>query len=235
MSEKIQDSRIDAMFNAGAHYGYSKTRRHPSTAPAIFTTKNKTDLINLERTVTELDTALEFVRTLSATGKTILFVGVKPEARLAIKNAGMALDMPYVTERWIGGTLTNFPEIKKRIARLEDLKQKREAGELDKYTKKERLLLDREIDKLTLYFGGLTTLKKTPDAMIIVDTKKEHIAFTEAMKAHVPVIGISNTDCDIREIDYPIIANDASQSSITFFIEAIAEAYKTALKPTATA
>jgi small subunit ribosomal protein S2 len=226
MSEKILDPRIDAMFQAGAHFGYSKTRRHPSTAASIFATKNKNDLINLEKTIVELDTALEYIKSLAPLGKTILFVGVKPEARDAIKNAGMALDMPYVTERWIGGTLTNFPEIKKRIARLEDLKAKKEAGELDVYTKKERLLLDREVNKLTLYFGGLTTLKKTPDVIVIVDPKKEHIAFTEAQKAHVPVIALANTDCDIREVDYPIIANDGSVSSVNYFINEVVEAYK---------
>jgi len=226
MSDKISDPRIDAMFKSGAHFGYSKTRRHPSTAPHVFATKNKNDLINLENTVLDLDKVLAFVKDLSATGKTLLFVGVKPEAREAVKNAAISLDMPYVTERWIGGTITNFPEIKKRIARLEDLRSKKEKGELDMYTKKERLLIDREIDKLNLYFGGLVSLKKTPDALFIIDTKKEHIAFTEAMKAGVPVIGIANTDCDIRAIDYPIVANDSSITSIAYFVNEIAEAFK---------
>jgi small subunit ribosomal protein S2 len=226
MSEKIQDPRIDALFQAGAHFGYSKTRRHPSAAPFIFATKNKNDLINLEDTAVQLETATTLLKSLAPLGKTVLFVGVKPEAREAIKNAGMALDMPYVTERWIGGTLTNFSEIKKRIARLEELKSKKEAGELDVYTKKERLLLDREIDKLTLYFGGLSTLKKTPDIIVLIDPKKEHIAFTEAMKAHVPVIALANTDCDIRKVDYPIVANDASVSSIRYIVETLADAYK---------
>ena len=226
MSEKITDPRIDAMFKSGAHYGYSKTRRHPSTTPFVFATKNKNDLINLEKTVESLDKALAFLRELATSGKTILLVGAKPEAKEAIKNAGTILDMPYVTERWIGGTITNFSEIKKRIARLEDLKSKKEKGELDMYTKKERLLIDREIEKLSLYFGGLVSLKKTPDTLIIIDTKKEHIAFTEAKKAGIPVVGLVNTDTNIVDIDYPIIANDASLSSIIYFVSQIMEAYK---------
>ncbi len=217
---------IDEMFKAGSHFGYSKTRRHPTIASYIFSTKNKNDIINLEKTSELLEKAEAFVKEIASAGKVILFVGVKPEAKEAIRNAGLALDMPYVTERWIGGTLTNFPEIKKRISRLEELRSKKEKGELDVYTKKERLLLDREADKLTLYFGGLTSLKKTPDAMFIVDTRKEHIAFTEAKKAGVQVIALSNTDCDLRGIDYPIVANDASLSSVTYFVNKMIEAYK---------
>ncbi len=226
MSEKHANPRIDALFKAGAHFGYSKTRRHPKAAPYIFITKNKNDIIDLEKSLTLLEKAEEFVKSLAASGKTILLVGTKPEAKEAIKNAGMALDMPYVCERWIGGTLTNFPEIKKRIARLEELRSKKEKGELDVYTKKEQLLLQREADKLNLYFGGLTSLVKTPDAVFIIDPKKESIAATEATKAGVPIIALGNSDCDISTILYPIVANDASISSINHFVNAIIEAYK---------
>ncbi len=224
--DKTLNPKIDEMWKKGAHFGYSKTRRHPSTAPYIFSTKNKNDIINLEKTLESLDKALEFTKDLAPMSKVILFVGSKPEAKEIIKNAASALDMPYVAERWIGGTLTNFTEIKKRIARLEDLRAKKEAGELEVYTKKERLLLDRETDKLNLYFGGLTSLKKAPDAIFLIDPKKEKIAYTEAKKAGVPVIALSNSDCDIKGIDYPIVANDASVTSINFFVQAITDAYK---------
>jgi len=220
------DAGVNALFNAGAHYGYSKTRRHPSVASYIFGTKNKTDLINLEKTQVLLEQAKAFVAELGRTGKTVLFVGAKAEAKSIIQNKGAELDMPWVTERWIGGALTNFSEIKKRVARLEDLKDKREKGELDMYTKKERLLLDQEIAKLQRNFGGLVNLKKLPDAMIVIDSKREHIAVTEAQKMGVPVIALANTDTNISTIEYPVVANDGSISSISYFINELVSAYK---------
>ena len=126
------------MFKVGVHYGYSKSRRHPSTLPYVFTTKNGVDIINIEKTNELLEKALETVSKLAASGKTILFVGTKPEARQQIIETALALNMPYVGERWVGGALTNFPEIKKRIVKLLDLRNQKEKGELDKYTQKER-------------------------------------------------------------------------------------------------
>jgi small subunit ribosomal protein S2 len=218
--------RVDEMFGAGAHFGYSKSRRHPSVSPLIYTTKNKVDFINLEKTDVELEKALQFVATLAKTGKKILFVGVKPEAKKAVEAAAISLDMPYVIERWVGGTLTNFPEIKKRINKLADLQAKKANGELDVYTKKEKLMIEREIERLQKLFSGVANVTKTPDALFVIDTKKEHIAVTEAASAGVPVIGLGNSDTNIRDIDYPIVANDASAASIAFFVNAIAKAYK---------
>lgn len=214
------------MFKAGAHFGYSKTKRHPSTGQYIFGTKNRNDIINLEKTVESLAKAEEYVKMLSSTGKVLLFIGIKPESKKALIEGAQSVDMPYVTERWIGGAFTNFIEIKKRIAIMEDLKDKREKGELDKYTKKERLLIDEKIAKLHRYFSGLVSMKKIPDAIFVIDAKKEIIAVTEAKKAGVPVIALCNTDTNIKIIDYPIIANDASSSSVTYFINAIVKAYK---------
>ncbi|MCU0660529.1 MAG: 30S ribosomal protein S2 [Candidatus Pacebacteria bacterium] len=219
---------VDDMFKAGAHFGYSKTRRHPSVAPLIFTTKNRTDIIDLEKTDTQLAEVLAFVADLAKTGKKILFVGVKPEAKKAIEAGATSLDMPYVIERWIGGTLTNFSEIKKRISKLTDLQAKRANGELGVYTKKEKLMIEREIERLHKLFSGVVNVVKTPEALFVVDAKKEHIAVTEAKKAGVPVIALANSDTNIRDIDYPIVANDAAASSIAFFVEAIVKAYKEA-------
>jgi small subunit ribosomal protein S2 len=217
---------IDQMFEAGVHYGYSKSRRHPSVRSYIYTTKNKIDYIDLEKTAAQVENASQFIKTLSQTGRTVLFVGVKPEARDAAINAGNVLSLPYAKDRWIGGTITNFPEIKKRIARLDDLKIKKEKGELEMYTKKERLMLDREVDRLERYFGGMLTLKKTPDALIVVDPKKEHIAVVEAKRMNIPVIAIASTDCNIKEVDYPIVANDGSRGSIAFILDTLVQAYK---------
>ncbi len=226
MSKEIKTDLIDNMFKAGAHFGYSKTRRHPSVSPFIFTTKNKVDVIDLEKTDSMLAAAKEFVKNLAKDGKKILFVGVKPEAKKAVKEAAIALDMPYVTERWIGGTFTNFPEIKKRIAKLEDWEDKKSKGELDVYTKKERLMIGIEVAKLNKYFSGLVSMKKAPDAIFVIDTKQEMIAVVEAQKSGIPVIGISNSDSNIKGIDYPIVANDASSSSISLFVNEIVKAYK---------
>ena len=215
----------EEMFRVGVHYGYSKSRRHPSVSPYIFTTKNGVDIINIEKTEELLLKALEVVSKFAASGKTILFIGTKPEARQQIIETALALNMPYVSERWVGGALTNFPEIKKRIVKLLDLRDQKEKKELDKYTKKERLLIDREMDDMAKNFQGLTGITRTPDAVFVVDPKKEHIAVTEARKMNLPVIALLNTDCNLKQIQYPIVANDASVSSITFFLSKIKEAY----------
>ena len=220
-----QNSVIEEMIANGTHYGYSKSRRHPSTSQYIFATKNGVDIINIEKTADLFDKAMAKVTELAQTGKTILFVGTKAEARQQIIETALALNMPYVSERWVGGTLTNFPEIKKRITKLLDLRDQKEKGGLDKYTKKERLLIDREMDDMTKNFQGLTGITRTPDAMFVIDPKKEHIAVTEAHKMNLPVISLMNTDCNVKHSQFPIIANDASISSITFFLSQIKSAY----------
>ena len=217
--------KVDELFKVGAHYGYSKTRRHASVVPYIFTTKNRVDIIDIEKTEESLDKALEYITALAKQNKKILFFGIKPEAKKITAEVAQALDMPYVTERWIGGALTNYSEIKKRIARLEELRSKKEKGELDMYTKKERLLIDQEIEKMTRNFGGLTSLTKTPDAMFVVDSKREAIAVTEARKSGLPTIAILNTDCNLKEVDYPIVANDATVISVSYILNLVKEAY----------
>jgi small subunit ribosomal protein S2 len=134
--------------------------------------------------------------------------------------------MPSVTERWIGGTLTNFPEIKKRVAHLKDLTDKKEKGELSIYTKKERLLIDREMDKLNRNFSGIVSMDKAPTALFVIDAKHEEIAVTEAKKSGIPVISLSRSDCNLKEVDYPILANDSSVSSVKFFVDKIVDTYK---------
>ena len=211
---------------AGVHYGYSRTRRHPTTSSFIFGTKNGSDIIDIDKTMPQIENAAKFVAELGAAGKTILFVGVKPEARKsAIENAE-SIHQPYVTERWIGGMLTNFGEVKRRIQKLEDMRESRVNGEFEKYTKKEQLLLTREMARLNKYFSGLVGLRKMPDAVIVVDSKKEHIAIAEARKMNIPVIAIGNTDCSVRAIDYPIVANDGAASSIALIVGILTTAFK---------
>lgn len=220
------NNHIESMFEAGAHYGYSKTRRHPSVAQYIHTTKNRTDIIDLEKTAILLDKAVEYAHSLGKKGKVVLFLGTKPEAKEVIKLAAESLGMPYVVERWIGGTISNFTEIKKRIAELENYRKDMKEGTLDKYTKKERLLLAKKMQKLERYYSGLVGMKKTPEALFIIDAKKEHIALTEAKKSGLTVISLVNSDSNIKNIDYPIVGNDAAIPSIKLFTNSITNAYK---------
>ncbi len=226
LKKTSEDTMIEQMFKAGAHYGYSKTRRHPSLSKYIFATKNKGDIIDLEKTGIMLEKAAEFMKELGAKGKIVLFVGTKPEAKEITKNAAESLGMPYVTERWIGGTLSNFTEIKKRITELENYQRDSAEGALDKYTKKERVVMAKKMEKLARYYTGLLGLKKTPDALFIVDAKDEHIAATEAQKRDVPIISIVNSDSNIKGILYPIVGNDSGMPSIKFFTAYISNAYK---------
>ena len=217
---------IDTMFSAGAHFGLGRSRRHPTIATYIFGTKNSTDIFDLEKTTPLLQKATDFVATLAKEGKTILFVGGKKEASSAIKIIAQSLDMPYVDSRWIGGTLTNFGQIRKRIERYEKLTSDREKGELLKYTKRERMLLDKEIASLEKMFLGIVSLKKQPDALFIIDPRHEKIALKEAKDMNVPVIALASSDCDISEVQYPIVGNDAAKTSIQFFAEEISRAYQ---------
>lgn len=214
------------MFSVGAHYGYTRTRRHPTTKPFLYGTKNRTDVIDLEKTVKSLVAAEEVLATLGATGKQVLFVGTKPEARDAVKAAAESLGMPYVETRWIGGTLTNDKQIKSRVVLLEDLSDKQEKNELVAKTKKEKLLLERKIEKLGRRFGGLLNMKSMPGALVVVDAKEESIAVTEANMLGIPVVAICNTDCDLKPVAYPVVANDANKKTVEFFLNKLVSAYK---------
>jgi small subunit ribosomal protein S2 len=233
MSTDIKDTNSEAssalikeMFRAGVHYGYSKERRHPSVESFIFGYKNHGAIIDIEKTVVELEKVTNFVKELAKKRQQILFVGNKHEARLPVERGAKAINQPYVTLRWIGGTLTNFKEIGKRLALLAGWKEKGEKGELAVYTKKERLLISKEVEELEQTFGGITNMAKLPAALFAVDVKAEAIAIAEAKRVHIPVIAIANSDCNIDGIDYPLVGNDAAGSSITFFVQQIVAAYK---------
>jgi small subunit ribosomal protein S2 len=215
---------IDALKAAGLQYGYSRTRRHPSVKPFIEGNVNGNDFINLEKTKEQLEEAVTFLKSLSSTGKVILFVGVKPEIRQIIKEVALSLNAPYVAERFIGGTLTNFPQIKKRIEKLHELLKKKETGELSVYTKKEQLLIQRDIDRLDRDFGGISTLANIPSVVVVVDPRHEAMCIKEAKLLHIPVVALCNTDCTIEGIEYPVVGNDGSVSSVRFVLEAIKSA-----------
>ena len=217
---------IESMFSAGAHFGLGRSRRHPTVTPFIFGTKNSTDIFDLEKTSVSLADALAIVAALAKEGKSILIVGGKKEASIAVKSAGMSLNMPYVDGRWIGGTLSNFGQVRKRIDRYEKLTSDREKGELAKYTKRERMLIDKEILSLEKMFFGIVGLKKMPEALFIIDPRREKNAVKEALDMGIPVIALAGSDCNITEVTYPVVGNDASKSSIQFFLNEIVKAYE---------
>jgi small subunit ribosomal protein S2 len=226
MNNESQTTIIDAMFKAGAHFGFGRSRRHPSMSPFIFGMKNRVEIFDLEKTKDLLIRAKEIVRGFGKNGSQILFVGGKSEARQAIRDAADKLRMPYVTGRWLGGTLTNFKEIRRRIDRLQDLLAERQSGGLVKYTKRERMIIDREIAHLERFFSGLSLMKEKPNALFVIDPRHEHTAVSEAKKERIPLITLASSDCQFGDANYPIVGNDSSRQSIEFFIKEIVAAYE---------
>lgn len=226
---------IEALFKAGAHFAYAKSRRHPSVSPYIFGAKNRVEIFDLEATNEALQKAAAFVKELGRAGKTILFVGGKPESQKAVRAAAERLSQPYVAGRFVGGTITNFPQIRKRVEKLLKLTSERESGELNRYTKKERLLIDRDIDRLSKDFGGIVSMASIPAAAVVIDPRYEKIVVAEAKYAKIPIIALANSDCDLNNIAYAVPGNDALQKSIALFLQIIAAAYEEGKKSTAIA
>lgn len=223
---KSNNSLIDSLFSVGAHFGFAKSRRHPSVQSFIFGAKNKVEIFDLEKTEVALTKAIDFVKEIAKKKGSILFVSGKNEAKEAIEKGAVSINQPYVSGRWIGGTLTNFPEIKKRVAKMENLADQKEKGELVKYTKKERLLIDRDVAKMNKMFSGIVTMKNLPVALFIVDTRQEDTAVREAKTLNIPIISLSGSDCNLNDSTYAIPANDSAKASIEFFVNQIVKAYK---------
>ena len=216
---------IDTLFAAGAHYGFTKRRRHPSVLPHLYGAKDGNDIINLEFTAAQLATVAKSIHDTIAAGKTVLLAGTKDEVASQVLAAGEAVNIPFVANRWIGGMLTNFSEIKKRIQRLDALQNEQESGVWErKYTKKERVMLGRELAKLQFNFGGIRTLTKVPDLVVVIDPRFEEIAVQEANTLGIPVVAVAGTDCNIQHITYPIVMNDALRGSVALALEVITEA-----------
>jgi small subunit ribosomal protein S2 len=214
---------LQKLVEAGAQFGYFKQKRNPSTKPFIYTTKGSKDIIDLDKTVEQIEKAAEFLVGIVKNKKQFLIVGTKPEARERVTNAGLKMALPYAAERFIGGSLTNFGEIKRRVEKLHDLIAKKEAGEFSVYTKKEQVLIDRDIARMTKNFGGLSQISGLPAAVFLIDTNHEHIALAEAKYMRLPVVAIANTDCNIKGTDYPIVMNDASANAITVVLDYLAQ------------
>lgn len=223
---KNKEELVKDLFKVGAHFGYSRSRRHPSVNEFIYGFKNKTAVIDLEKSLESLAKAKDFVRQIASEGKLVLFVGTKSEAKGIIKNYASFIGQPFVIDRWIGGTFTNFKQIRARVDKMKDYRAKDKAGELSVYTKRERTMIGIERDKMEKYFSGFEDMDKMPAALLVVDPDFEKIAVAEAKQSGVPIIALASSDCDIRQIDYPIIANDSAKASVEFFVAALEEAYK---------
>lgn len=222
---------IERLFKAGAHFAQVKSRRHPSMRAFVLGSKGAVEIFDLEKTDAQLAAAKTAIAALARDGKTVLFVGGKREASDGVREVGKRLMQPFVAGRWLGGTISNFTEIKKRIDRLADLSGKRESGELGKiYTKLERIRIDREIDRLEERLEGIKTLARRPDALVIVDTKHDAHATKEARQAGIPIIAVISSDCDLKDATYPIVTNDASRTAISLILGELAEAFESGYK-----
>lgn len=212
------------LLEAGVHFGHQTRRWNPKMSRFIFTERNGIYIIDLQKTVRKVEEAYNFVRELSSQGKTILFVGTKKQAQEAVRDEANRCGMYFVNQRWLGGTLTNFNTIQKRISRLVSLEKMAEDGTFDVLPKKEVILLRKEMERLEKFLGGIKGMKGVPSAMFIIDPRKERIAVAEARKLGIPIVGIVDTNCDPDEIDYVIPGNDDAIRAVKLLTNKMADA-----------
>lgn len=222
----MQIPSLEEMLAAGVHFGHKTSRWHPNMAPYIFCERGGVHVINLELTQKQLESVLETVKQMAADGKTILFVGTKKQTQAIVVKHALDCGMPYVTERWLGGTLTNFSEIFKRIKKYLSLKDQQAKGELAKYTKKEQMEFAEEIVALEHILGGVSTLTRLPDVLFVTDMRREKTALTEAIRKNIPVVGICDTNANPGRATYIIPANDDAVNSIEMMVALVAGAVK---------
>ncbi len=227
MTTVTDTAELKRLFDTGAHFAQVKSRRHPSMKPFLVGTKGRQEIIDLVKTTEQLEAAKAVMATLAKEGKTILFVGGKVEVAALVKSAAEEIGAPYVAARWLGGTLSNWSEIKKRIDRLAELTEKGATGALTKqHTKLELVKIGREQKRLTERLDGITTMAKKPDALLVVDTKHEKHAVKEARDAGIPIIAIMSSDCDLTDATYPIVANDTSRETVGLILSELTEAFQ---------
>ena len=217
---------LQELLEAGVHFGHQVSRGHPRMKPYIYGAREGVHIIDLTQSEKYLKEATEAVYNFGKVGKVILFVGTKKQAQGIVEELAKKLQTPYLTQRWIGGFLTNFEEVKKNIKKLKEFKDQKEKGTLSKYTKKEQLLIERRMDKLQKDLGGVLDLDVLPDAIFVVDAVSDKIAVKEAYKLGIKVFAIADSNCDPTLIDYPIPGNDDAIKSIKMLTEAVAKAYE---------
>jgi small subunit ribosomal protein S2 len=221
---KSTEANIDLMQKAGLFFGHKASSVHPKMKPFISGVKNDINVINLEMTAVELKKALDFVEKIISSGKTLLLVGTKIQSKKFVKETAQEIGLPFITERWLGGTFTNFETMKKRLSYFKELERKKAAGELEKYTKKERAGLDKELKDLETKFGGIKNMEKLPDAIFAFDMRKDSLAIKEAKAKKVKVIAIADTNVDPSLADFAIPANDDASNSVKYILECLKEA-----------
>ncbi len=227
MTTTKDTTEIKRLFDTGAHFAQVKSRRHPSMKPFLVGTKGRQEIIDLVKTAEQLEAAKRIMAALAKEGKTVLFVGGKVEIAALVKKAAQDISAPYVATRWLGGTISNWSEIKKRIDRFAELRDKTAAGTLAKqHTKLELVKIGREKKRLLERLDGITELAKRPDALLVVDTKHEKHAVKEANDAGIPILAIMSSDCDLREATYPIVANDTSRETVRLILAELTEAFR---------
>ena len=228
MSNGQDTAFFDRLFQTGAHFAQMKSRRHPSMKPFVVGTKGRQEIFDLTKTTEQLEAAKAVMAAFAKEGKTILFVGGKVEIAALVKSAAQSINAPYVATRWLGGTISNWSEIKKRVDRLAELTEKAAAGTLAKqHTKLELVKIEREKKRLEERLDGITTLTKRPDLMIVVDTKHEKHAVKEANEARIPLIALMSSDCNLKEAQYPIVANDTSRETVKLVLSELTAAFQT--------
>ena len=212
------------LLEAGVHFGHQTRRWNPKMAKYIFTERNGIYIIDLQKTVKKVDEAYAFLRDIAAEGKSVLFVGTKKQAQEAIKEEALRANMFYVNERWLGGMMTNFQTIQKRVSRLKELEAMEADGTFEVLTKKEVQGLRHEMEKLEKYLGGIKEMNKLPGALFVVDPRKERIAVAEARKLNIPIVAIVDTNCDPDEVDYVIPGNDDAIRAVKLMTGRMADA-----------
>ena len=214
---------IDEMMRLGVHFGHRTSRCHSKMKPYILGIRNNIHIIDLQKTKEKLEEALKFIQKIISEQKTIVFIGTKITLKNLVKEIALECDLPYISERWLGGTFTNFETISKRIKYLNDSEKKEKEGFFEKYTKKERLQFGKELERLRKKFGGIMNLEKLPDAVFICDMRKETTAIKEARKKEIKIIAITDTNVDPTLADFPIPASDDGISSVKYILEKVKE------------
>ncbi len=225
--KKLKESdfaiNIAEMSKFGLHFGHKTSKIHPKMQPYLLGVKNSIHIIDLEKTAEKFKESLKFIADIISQGGKILFVGTKIQTKELAKNTALECGQPYVVNRWLGGTFTNFDIMKKRIDYFKELERKKKEGELEKYTKKERAEIDQKIRNLDVKFSGVKDMEKLPEALLVLDIKKDELAILEAKQKGVKIIGISGTNCDPTLVDYPIPANESAISSVKYILDKIKE------------
>ena len=219
--EAFFELNLEEMIEAGLHFGHRTSKVHPKMKPYLHSVKSTIHIIDIEKTVEKLEIALRFIQELISENKTLVLIGTKIQAKKIVKEIAEECGLFYVNERWVGGTFTNFEIIKKRMTYFKDLEKEKKEGELEKYTKKEKAKINQELQGLEIKFGGIKGMEKLPDAIFVLDMRKDDLAIKEAQMKGIKIIGISDTNVDPTLVDYPIPANDDAISSLKYILEKV--------------